>query len=95
MPMPHIWIYIYLYRMILSRTKIYDKRDDFEFDIVNFPFLDDDVSRSASYSVYIAQLSPFAQVSSHVDDFYTRNKVLTAKLLRKGYTYHNLCKAFF
>ena len=22
------------------KTKIYDKRDDFDFDIVNFPFLD-------------------------------------------------------
>ena len=26
-------------------TKIYDKRDDFDFDIVNFPFLDGDVLR--------------------------------------------------
>ena len=26
-------------------TKIYDKRDDFDFDIVNFPFLDGDVPR--------------------------------------------------
>ena len=30
------------------KTKIYDKRDDFNFDIVNFPFLDGDVPRSAS-----------------------------------------------
>ena len=30
------------------KTKIYDKRDDFDFDIVNFPFLDGDVPRSAS-----------------------------------------------
>ena len=34
-------------------TKIYDKRDDFDFDIVNFPFLDGDVSRRPSYGVYI------------------------------------------
>ena len=33
-------------------TKIYDKRDDFNFDIVNFPFLDGDVPQS-SYGVYI------------------------------------------
>ena len=32
-------------------TKIYDKRDDFDFDIVNFPFLDGDVSRFTSYGV--------------------------------------------
>ena len=36
----------------------------------------------------------FARVSSHVDDFNTRNKVLTAKLLRQGYRYHKLRKAF-
>ena len=32
-------------------TKIYDKRGDFEFDIVNFPFLDGDVPRRPSYGV--------------------------------------------
>ena len=33
-------------------------------------------------------------MSSHVDDFNTRNKVLTAKLLRQGYRYHKLREAF-
>ena len=32
-------------------SKIYDKRDDFDFDIVNCPFLDGDVPRSTSYGV--------------------------------------------
>ena len=36
-------------------TKIYDKRDDFDFDIVNFPSLDGDVPRRTSYGVYISQ----------------------------------------
>ena len=53
-------------------------------ELVNFPFLDVDVPRSTSYGVYISQLIRFARVSSHVDDFNTRNKVLTAKLLRQG-----------
>ena len=35
-------------------TKIYDKRDDFDFEIVNFPFLDGDVPRSTSYGVYFS-----------------------------------------
>ena len=76
------------------KTEIYDKRDDFDFDIVNFPFLDGDVPRSTSYGVYISQLIRFARVSSHVDDFNTRKKVLTAKLLRQGYRYHKIRKAF-
>ena len=37
-------------------TKIYDKRDEFDFVIVNFLFLDGDVPRSTSYRVYISQL---------------------------------------
>ena len=49
---------------------------------MNFPFLDGDVPRSASYGVYISQLIRFARVSSHVGDFNSHNKVLTAKLLR-------------
>ena len=53
------------------KTLIYDKRDDFDFDIVNFPLLDGDVPRSTSYGVYISQLIRFARVSSHVDDFNT------------------------
>ena len=35
-------------------SKMYDKRDDFNFDVVNFPFLDDDVPRSTAYGVYIS-----------------------------------------
>ena len=57
------------------KTKIFDKQDDFDFDIVNFPILDGDVPHSKSYGVYISQLIRFARVSSHVDDFNTRNKV--------------------
>ena len=78
------------------KTTIYDKRDDFDFDIiiVNFPFLDGDVPRWTSYGVYISQLIRFARVSSHVDDFNTNNKVLTAKLLGQGYRYHKIRKAF-
>ena len=54
MPRPH---FLDLHLSISDgfvETKIYDKRDDFDFDIVNFPFLDGDVPRSASYGVYIS-----------------------------------------
>ena len=53
---------------------IYDKRNDFDSDIVNFTFLDGDVSRRASYSVYISQLIRFVRVCNHVTDFNDRNK---------------------
>ena len=74
-------------------SKLYDKCDDFDFDIVNFPFSDGDVPRSTSYGVYISQLIRFARVSSHVANFNARNESLTAKLLQQGYRYHELRKA--
>ena len=70
-----IEVLLYLYRMVY----------DFDFDIVNFPLLDGDVPRSISsiYGVYISQLICFVHVSSHADDFNTRNKLLTASFSNK------------
>ena len=52
--------------------KIYDKRDDFDFEIVNFPYLDGDVPRQESYDVYISQIIRFARVSSHASDQHSK-----------------------
>ena len=53
-----------------------------------------DVPQRSSYGVYISQLIRFARASSHVTGFNNRNKFLTAKLLKQGYRYHKLRKAF-
>ena len=75
-------------------SKICDKRDFFNFKIVNFPFLDGNVPRSPSYGVYISQLIRFARVCPNYDDFNNRDLILTAKLLKQGYRYHKIRKAF-
>ena len=54
-------------------SKIYDKRDDFNFEKINYPFLDGDVPRSPPHDVYISQLIRFARVCSNVDDFNNGN----------------------
>ena len=89
--------FLYLHLSIsndIISTKIYDKRDDFDFEIVNFPCLDGDVPRSTSYGVYISQLIRFARASSYFADLNTLKSFLTQKLLKQGYQYHNLRKAF-
>ena len=53
-------------------SKSYDKRDDFNFEIVN-PFFDGEIPHSPSYGVCISQLIRFARVCSNVDDFNNRN----------------------
>ena len=75
-------------------SKIYDKRDDFDFVIVNFPFLDGDVPRRASYGVYISQLIRFSRVCNHVTDFNARNKCLTAKFSNRAIGTINFEKHF-
>ena len=75
-------------------TKIYGKFDDFDFEMVDFPFLDGNVPRSTSYGVYISELIRFARPSSYVADFNTRNKLLTQKILKQGYQYHKVRRTF-
>ena len=63
-------LYLSISNDIVS-TKINDKHDDFDFEIVNFPFLDGDFPHSTSYGVY--QLIRYARASSYITDFITRN----------------------
>ena len=50
---------------------VYDKRDDFGFPIVNFPWLSGDVPRLPSYGIYISQLVRFARCCTSVFDFHS------------------------
>ena len=76
-------------------SKIFDKRDDFDIDIVNIPFLDGDAPRTTSYGVNISKLIRIARVPSQLTNVSACNKSLTAKHLQQGYRYHKLRKAFF
>ena len=75
-------------------NSVYDKRDDFGFPIVNFPWLSGDVPRLPSYGVYISRLVRFARCCTSVSDFNSKNLQLTSKLLTQGNGYHELHKTF-
>ena len=66
-------------------TRLYDKRDDFNFPIVNFPFLGSNIPSAPAYGVYVSQLIRYARTCSNYQDFMERGKVLTTKLLSQGY----------
>ena len=68
-------------------TKIYDKRDDFDFEIVNFPFLDGDVPRSTSYEIVLLEHLALLLTSTLAINCYL-------KVLKQGYPYHKLRKTF-
>ena len=64
-------------------TSLYDKRDDFDFAIVIFPFLCSNIPLSPAYGVYISQLIRW--VCFAYEDFSKRGKLLTKKLMLQGY----------
>ena len=71
-------------------TQIYDKRDDFNFTIVNFPYLDSNIPASPAYGVFISQLVRYARASSSYIDFCNRASLLTSRLLQQGYLSNRL-----
>ena len=68
-----------------ASSKIYDKRDDSDFDIVNFPFLDGNVPRRPSYRVYISQLIRFARVCIKQGYRYHKLRKAFSKFYRRHY----------
>ena len=63
------------------RTKLYVKRDDFNFPIVNFPFICFNIAAAPAYGVYISQLIRYSRAFSSYQDFLDRELLLTRKLL--------------
>ena len=71
-------------------TQLYDKRDDFSFSTVNFPYLCSNIPSSPAYGVYVSQLI----TCSAYDQFLNRGKLLTDKLLLQGFQQSRLKVAF-
>ena len=46
------------------RTSFYDKREDFNFKVVNFPYLDSKTPKNPAYGIYISQLVRYARICS-------------------------------
>jgi hypothetical protein len=66
------------------RTKLYHKRDDFNFPIVNFPFICRNIPAAPAYGVYISQLIRYSRACGSYQDFLDRRLLLTRKLLNQG-----------
>ena len=67
------------------RTKLYDKRDYFNFPIENFPFICSNISAARAYGVYISQLIRYSRGYGSYQDFLDKGLLLTRKLLNQGF----------
>jgi len=67
------------------RTTLYEKRDDFSFVIVYFPFIWSNISAAPAYEVYISQLIRYSRTCGSYNDSLDRGLLLTRKLLNQGF----------
>ena len=90
-PLLPIWIYSRsIGRDGQLRTSLYDKRDDFNFHITNFPFLSSNIPSSPAYGIFISQLMRYARACSSYECFILRAARLSFKLLGQGYVLERL-----
>jgi hypothetical protein len=77
-------------------TQLYDKQDDFNFSIINFPYLCTccSIPAAPAYGVYISQLIQYARACSAYDQFLVRGSLLTNKLMSQGFQMSRLQAAF-
>ena len=76
------------------RTKPYDKRNNFNFPNVNFPFICSNISAAPTYGVYISQLMWYSRACGSYPDFLDRGLLLTRKLLTQAFLLVKLKSSF-
>ena len=66
-------------------TKLYDKRDAFDFEIVNYPNLSGNLPKKTMYGVFISQIVRYSIACMEYENFINRCNQLTTKLKGQGY----------
>ena len=61
------------------------KTGDFNFPIVNFPFICSNIPAAPAYGVYISQMIRYSRACGSYQDFFDRGLLLTRKLLNQGF----------
>ena len=75
-------------------TGIYHKVDDFNFEVISYPFPQSNVHSMLGYSTYYSQLIRFFRLCNNVNDFLFRAKFSYSKLVKRGYKHNFLLKYF-
>ena len=73
---------------------MFDKRDNFNFNIVNYPYMCSNIPTKPTYGVYISQLIRISRICDKFDSFVKRHRLLTDRLIKQGFWYSKLCSSF-
>ena len=83
-------------------TTIYDKRDDYNFDIINFAHADSNMSKTVFTGIIFSQISRYFNICNDISYFYDNLYKLYNKLLGRNYSirflkskFNNTCRKLF
>ena len=86
--------YLYRYTLTIDNgkyvTAVYDKRDSFNFSIINFPYLSSNIPSKPAYGVYISQLVRIGRICDNFEQFNDRHDKLTSKLIKQSFWFTQL-----
>jgi hypothetical protein len=74
--------------------QLFDKWNDFNFAIVNFPYTCSSIPLSPAYGVYFFQLIRYTRACSTYDQFLSRGRLQTHKMILQGFLQSRLMSAF-
>ena len=87
-------LYISVYRGKYN-FKSYDKRNDFPFNIINFPHLISNIPKSPAYGVFTSQLVRLCRINSNSNYFKRDINILVAKFCKLGFSSKVLLSKYF
>ena len=67
-------------------TSVYDKRDDFDFDIINFPDLRSNINQKMAYNVYKEEIRRYIKICNNSESLVDKCIQLENNLLKKEYS---------
>ena len=73
---------------------LYDKRNDFDFSVINYPLLSGNIPKIPSYGVYMSQLLRLCRICSESKKFMVEVKNLNKKLIGQGFVLPSLKRKF-
>ena len=76
------------------KVTLYDKRNDYDFNVISYPYLDGNIPNNLSYGVFVSQLVRFAKINTTIEGFYNNLRYLVNKLVKQGFNLAALRKKF-
>ena len=75
-------------------TKLFDKRDNFDFKVYNFPHASSNISKNVINGIINSQILRYLNICTHADEFWSNTHILFSNLRDRGHSKRFLKKCF-